>query len=77
MFYQQQPEKSCTPTPLLLSQEKQLLTLIASLQQQVNTILQQQGGSQVKVAKSSIYRGKIEKVSAITNSHLLICDWLI
>ena len=34
-------------------------------------MLQQQGGSWVKVAKSSIYRGKIEEVSIFINTACL------
>jgi len=34
-------------------------------------MLQQQGGSQVEVAKPPIYRGKIEKVSAFINAAYL------
>ena len=73
--YQQQPmEQSATSTSQAFStQKKQLLTLIASLQQQVAILLQQNGGARVKVAKSPLFSGKIEEVSMFINvAHLYL-----
>jgi len=73
MFHQQPIEQSTAPTPSFLTQEKQLLTLIASLQQQVATLLQQSGGARVEVAKPSLFGGKIEEVSMFINiAHLYL-----
>jgi len=47
--------------------EEQLLTLITGLQQQVATLLQQNGGARVKVAKPPLFSGKIEEVSMFIN----------
>jgi len=47
--------------------EEQLLTLITGLQQQVATLLQQNGGARVKVAKHFLFSGKIEEVSLFIN----------
>jgi len=47
--------------------EEQLLTLITGLQQQVATLLQQNGGARVKVAKPFLFSGKIEEVSLFIN----------
>jgi len=47
--------------------------MIATLQQQVNTILLQQQESQVEVARPQIFSGKIEEVSAFINAaHIYI-----
>jgi len=73
--YQQQPmEQSATSISQAFStQKKQLLTLIASLQQQVAILLQQNGGARVKVAKSPLFSGKIEEVSMFINvAHLYL-----
>jgi len=43
------------PQPLPSTQEKQLLILIASLQQQVATLLQQSEETRVEVAKSPFF----------------------
>ena len=59
MFQQQQEE-----TP---SREEQLLVMIAILQQQVNTMLLQQQGSRVEVARPQVFSRKIEEVSAFVN----------
>jgi len=58
---------------MLVSQEEQLLAMIATLQQQVNTMLLQQQGSRVEVAKPQTFSGRMEEVSAFVNAaHLYI-----
>ena len=60
------------PAPLQ-TKEEQLLTMIATLQQQVNTMLLQQQGSRVEVTRPQVFSGKIEEVSAFINmAHLYI-----
>ena len=60
------------PAPLQ-TKEEQLLTMIATLQQQVNTMLLQQQGSRVEVTRPQVFSGKIEEVSAFVNmAHLYI-----
>jgi len=61
------------PQPLPSTQEKQLLILIASLQQQVATLLQQSEETRVEVAKSPFFSRKIEKVSMFINT---VCLYL-
>jgi len=47
--------------------------MIATLQQQVNTMLLQQQGSKVEVMKPQVFNGKIEEVSVFVNmAHLYI-----
>jgi len=41
--------------------------MIATLQQQVNTMLLQQQGSQVEVARPQVFNGRIEEVSTFIN----------
>jgi len=41
--------------------------MIATLQQQVSTMLLHQQGSQVEVARPQVFSGKIEKVSTFIN----------
>ena len=60
-------EQPAAPIPSPLTQEEQLLTLIASLQQQVATLLQQSGGARVEVAKPPLFSGKMEEVSTFIN----------
>ena len=50
---------------------EQLLTMIATLQQQVNTMLLQQQGSRVEVARPQVFSGKMEEVSAFINAACL------
>jgi len=50
------------------TREEQLLAMIATLQQQVNTMLLYQQGSRVEVAKPQVFRGKIKKVSMFINA---------
>jgi len=73
---QQQGEASLVPAPcqpLPPTREEQLLTMIATLQQQVNTMLLQQQGSRVEVARPQIFSGKMEEVSAFINAaHIYI-----
>jgi len=60
------------PVPLQ-TREKQLLAMIATLQQQVNTMFLQQQGSRVKVTRSQVFSRKMEEVSAFVNAaHLYI-----
>jgi len=53
---------------MLVSQEEQLLAMIATLQQQVNTMLLQQQGNRVEVAKPQTFNGRMEEVSAFVNA---------
>jgi len=47
--------------------------MIVTLQQQVNTILLQQQGSRVEVARGQVFSGKMEEVSTFVNAaHLYI-----
>jgi len=67
---QQQQEK---PSPVPISREEQLLTMIATLQQQVSTILLQQQESRVEVTKPQVFSGRMEEMSAFVNvAHLYI-----
>jgi len=68
---QQQGEASPVPAPCQQppsTREEQLLTMIATLQQQVNTMLLHQQGSRVEVVKPQVFGGKIEKVSMFINA---------
>jgi len=47
--------------------EKQLLTLIAGLQQQMATLLQQNRGARVEVAKLLLFSRRMEEVSTFIN----------
>jgi len=71
------PSPSPPPPPYNMSQqqqeetpsrEEQLLAMIATLQQQVNTMLLQQQGSRVEVARPQVFSGKMEEVSAFVNA---------
>jgi len=55
----------CQPPPL--TREKQLLAIIATLQQQINTMLLQQQGSRVEVARPQVFNGKMEEMSVFIN----------
>jgi len=77
MSRQQQQQligQSAAPIPQAPStREEQLLTLIAGLQQQVATLLQQNRGARVEVAKPPLFSGKMEEVSAFINvAHLYL-----
>ena len=55
------------------TREEQLFAMIATLQQQVNTMLFQQQRSRVEVARPQVFSGKMEKVSIFVNAaHLYI-----
>jgi len=70
---QQQPREELSQAPTQQTCEEQLLVMIATLQQQVNTMLLQQQGSRVEVAKPQMFNGKMEEVSAFINAaHLYI-----
>ena len=57
----------------LQTREEQLLAMIATLQQQVNTMLLQQQGSRVEIARPQVFSGKMEEVSIFINAaHLYI-----
>jgi len=69
---QQQGEHPSVPVPPQ-TREEQLLTMIATLQQQVNTMLLQQQGSRVEVTRPQAFSGKMEEVSTFINAaHLYI-----
>jgi len=63
---QQQREHPSAPAPSQ-TREEQLLTMIATLQQQVNTMLLQQQESRVEVAKPQVFSGRMEEMSAFIN----------
>jgi len=68
---QQQGELSQAPIPCQPpppTREEQLLAIIATLQQQVNTMLLQQQGSRVEVARPQVFNGRMEEVSAFINA---------
>jgi len=50
------------------TRKEQLLAMIATLQQQVNTILLQQQESRVEVTRSQIFSGRMEEVSIFVNA---------
>ena len=69
---QQQPRGEPFPAPAqqppLPTREEQLLAMIATLQQQVNTMLLHQQESQVEVARPQIFSRKMEEVSVFINA---------
>jgi len=69
---QQQPRREPSQAPAqqlpLPTHEEQLLAMIATLQQQVNTMLLQQQGSRVEVARPQVFSGRMEDVSAFINA---------
>jgi len=68
---QQQGEPSQAPAPCQPPQptrEEQLLAIITTLHQQVNTMLLQQQRSRVEVARPQVFSGKIEEVSVFINA---------
>jgi len=68
---QQQGEPSQAPAPRQPPQptrEEQLLAIITTLHQQVNTMLLQQQRSRVEVARPQVFSGKIEEVSVFINA---------
>jgi len=50
------------------SREEQLLAMIATLQQQVNTMFLQQQGSRVEAARPQVFSRKMEEVSTFVNA---------
>jgi len=50
------------------TREEQLLTMIATLQQQVNAMLLQQQESRVEVTRPQVFSGKMEEVSTFVNA---------
>jgi len=50
------------------TREEQILAMIATLQQQVNTMLLQQQGSRVEVTRPQVFSGRIEDVSIFINA---------
>jgi len=71
MFHQQQQQGEPSPAPI--SREKQLLAMIATLQQQVNTMLLQQQKSRVEVVKPQVFSERMEEMSTFINTaHLYI-----
>jgi len=69
MSHQQQQQQGEHSSVLTLPQtrEEQLLAMIPTLQQQVNTMLLQQQGSKVEVARPQAFSGKMEEVSTFVN----------
>jgi len=68
MFWQQQQGKTPSASTPYQTREEQLLTMIATLQQQVNTMLLQQQGNRVEVARPQVFSRKIEEISAFVNA---------
>jgi len=72
MSRQQQQQQGEHPSALVpQTRKEQLLAMIATLQQQVNTILLQQQGSRVEVARPQVFSGRMEEVSAFINAACL------
>jgi len=67
---QQRGELSQAPAsqPPPLTHKEQLLAMIATLQQQVNTMLLQQQGSRVEITRPQVFSRRIEDVSAFINA---------
>jgi len=70
---QQQQQGKVSPAPAPCQQppptrEEQLLAMIATLQQQVNTMLLHQQGRRVEVARPQVFSGKMEEVSVFINA---------
>jgi len=63
-----EPSQVSVPQPLPPTREEQLLAMIATLQQQVNTMLLQQQGSRVEVARPQVFSGRIEDMSVFINA---------
>ena len=53
------------------TREEQLLAIIATLQQQINTMLLQQQGSRVEVTRPQVFSGKMEEMSMFVNTACL------
>jgi len=67
MSRQQQQGKTPSASTPCQTREEQLLTMIITLQQQVNTMLLQQQGSRVEIARPQVFSGKMEEISAFVN----------
>jgi len=65
---QQQGAPSQAPAPHQPTRKEQLLTMIATLQQQVNNMLLAQQGSRVEVARPQVFSGRMEDVSTFINA---------
>jgi len=68
MSRQQQQRETLSASAPCQTREEQLLAMITTLQQQVNTMLLQQQGSRVEVARPQVFSGKMEEVSAFVNT---------
>ena len=71
---QQQGEASLVPVPCQQpppTREEQFLAMIATLQQQINTMLLHQQGSKVEIAKPQVFGGKMEEMSVFINAACL------
>jgi len=71
MSRQQQQQQGEHPSAPPQTREEQLLAMIATLQQQVNTMLLQQQGSRVEVARPQVFNGRMEEVSTFVNAACL------
>ena len=67
MSHQQQQQGEHPLAPVSQTREEQLLAMIATLQQQVNTMLLQQQGSRVEVARPQVFSGRMEEMSMFVN----------
>jgi len=70
MSHQQQQQQQGEPpsaSTAYQTREEQLLAMIVTLQQQVNTMLLQQQGSRVEVARPQVFSRKMEEMSAFVN----------
>ena len=69
---QQQPRGEPSPAPaqqpLPPTRKEQLLAMIATLQQQVNTMLLHQQRSRIEVTRPQVFSGKMEEVSVFINA---------
>jgi len=68
MFQQQQQGELLSASASHQTREEQLLAMITTLQQQVNTMLLQQQGSRVEVARPQVFSGKMEEMSTFVNA---------
>jgi len=68
---QQQGEHPSVSAPLQ-TREEQLLAIIATLQQQINTMLLQQQESRVEVTRPQVFSGKMEEISTFVNAARLL-----
>jgi len=67
--HQQQQQGEHLPAPVPPpTREEQLLSMITTLQQQVNTMLLQRQGSRVEVTRPQVFSGRMEEVSTFVNA---------